>query len=74
MTSFEKIILKELRELKELLAVDDMVNEERAADILGVKVNTMRIYASQGKLDGLFDLNALGKRMYYKSRLVRKSI
>lgn len=74
MTSSEKVILKELRELKEMLLVEDLISEKEAAKLLGIKQNTMRIYVSQGKMDGTFSINVLGKRMYYKSRIVRKVI
>jgi len=74
MTNFEKTILKELRELKEMLLVEDLINEKEAANLLGISVRTIQIYASRGKMAGTFTLNHIGNRMYYKSKLVRKRI
>lgn len=49
---------------------EEPINETQACEFLGIKKNTMRKYVCEGKLKGTYVINVLGKRMYFKSKLI----
>ena len=63
------------RNVKKLLEyyekAEEPINEDAAAQYLGVSKKTMQNYASDGKLAGTFSIDVLGNRWYYKSKLIR---
>ncbi len=52
-----------------MLQVDDLVNEQDAIAWLGLSKKTVLNNVYNGKLDGVFIVNKLNHRMYYKSKL-----
>lgn len=49
----------------------DMITEEEAAKLLGVKKRTMQVWASQHKLTGMFTVSPVnGSRHYFKTKLI----
>lgn len=64
------VILKYIEE-KEIIS--DVISEQEACTFLGIQRQTIRDYVCNGKLRGTYIVNAIGKRMYYKSRLLSLS-
>lgn len=53
----------------------DMITEDEAAKLLGVKKRTMQVWASQGKLTGMFTVSPVnGSRHYFKSKLLNLNL
>lgn len=51
--------------------VDDLITEKEACAFLQIQRQTIRDYVCNGKLDGTYTVNVIGKRMYYKSKLIK---
>lgn len=65
-------LINEIKELKDLLKESEQpVSEEEACNFLTIERATMRNYVSRGKMEGTYTFNVLGKRMFYKSKLVK---
>jgi len=68
----EQRIIAEIRELKLMLkAPEEPINEDEACRFLGISRQTMRDYVCKGKMKGTYTINVLGKRMFYKSKLIK---
>lgn len=64
---------KEWKKLQQLAVTEDLITEDQAAELLGVKVKTIRTYVFEGRIEpGMYTIGALGKRFYYKSKLMGK--
>lgn len=49
----------------------NMITEDEAAKLLGVKKRTMQVWASQDKLTGMFTVSPVNKsRIYFKDKIV----
>lgn len=47
----------------------NLVSEEEAAKILGLKLITIRNKVSKKEMEGMYTVGAAGKRFYYRSRI-----
>lgn len=63
-------IIRRLDRIEKMLEISDMVNQVEAAALLGVPLRTFQNKQYQGKFEGMYTINAAGKRSYYKSRLL----
>ncbi len=63
------------RNIERLLEVMDQqeqpISEDEAAALLNISKKTMQNYVSEGRLTGKYVINAIGNRMYYKSKLLK---
>lgn len=56
--------------LEKLNKAEEPITEQEACVLLGISLKTMQNYCSEGKLAGTYTVNVLGKRMFYKSKLI----
>lgn len=63
-------IARELREMKSLLASKDMISEKEAADLMGMKLSSLRSRISEKKFEGFYIVGAHKKKFFYKSKLL----
>lgn len=63
-------LYKELQEVKTLLNISDLISEEDAANLLGVSVKSIQNKVSAKQLEGTYIINAIGKRNFFKSKLL----
>lgn len=64
-------IARRLDRIEQLLEVSDLINEKEAAELLGLSLKAFRNKQYEKKFEGMYTINAAGKRSYYKSRLLR---
>ncbi|SDZ81542.1 hypothetical protein SAMN05192529_10296 [Arachidicoccus rhizosphaerae] len=63
-------IAREIREMKALLEAKDMISEKEAADLLGMKLSSLRSRVSEKKFEGFYIVGAHKKKFFYKSKLL----
>lgn len=66
-----RTIDRRLRNIEELLEKDDLISEKAAAELLCISRKTLQNNVYSKKLEGRYTLNAIGHRMYYKSKLLQ---
>lgn len=59
-----------MKKVRPLIPDEAPITEAEAAKFLGVTERTMQVYAAQKKLEGTYIYNVIGKRMYFKSKLL----
>ena len=69
MTALEK----KLNRLLEVIDLDDLVTEKKMAEIMGVNLKTLQNRRAEGKFTGRFTYDALGRPMYYRSKMLDAS-
>lgn len=57
-------------QIDQMINVQDVLTEKEAAAFLGVSYRTLQNHYYAGRLVGKYTINALGHRMYYKSKLI----
>lgn len=72
MQRFYNIPAKDWEDLKRaLISREDIISEEDAATLLGIKVKTLREARSKGKLTAdCYCVPKVGKPVYFKSKLL----
>ena len=63
-------LAREIREIKERLDLSDLISEQEAANLVGLKLPTFRKRVYGKKLEGCYIVNVLGRRNFYKSKLL----
>ena len=66
-----RTIDRRLRNIEELLEKDDLISEKAAAELLCISPKTLINYVCLKKLEGRYTINAIGNRVYYKSKLLQ---
>lgn len=56
-----------------VMEASDLMNEAEAAVFLGITTKTLQNHVSNGTMDSTYTINRLGKRMYYKSKLIKNT-
>lgn len=65
------LIDRRLRNIEELLETEDLISERKAAELLDISHKTLLNKLYKKELEGRYTFNAIGHRMFYKSKLVR---
>lgn len=55
---------------KEMEIKEEYLHEKAAAEFLGIPLKSLRNRVYEGKMDGMFIVAALNRRMYMKSKLL----